>query len=84
MWAACAARCSHGFIVGGNGGAGCESRHRSRAAARRKIVTPVHLCHEKYLSFCGESGRSTVYKPKAMLAMMSTASIQWKAIAAGV
>src|SRR3982751_5376119 len=38
---------SHGGIVAGNAGAACPRRHRSRAPATRKTVTPIHLWNEK-------------------------------------
>ena len=40
-----AARACQAGIAAGRGGAGLRMRHASRAAATRKTVMPIHLCH---------------------------------------
>ena len=56
-------------------------RQATLIIAITKIVTPIHLCQEKNLSFWGESDRSTMYRPNNQFATMHTNTSQCRPIA---
>src|ERR1043166_2537541 len=70
------AACRHDGIVAGSGGPGWKARHAMRRVASQNTVTPSHLWYEYHLSFCGESGRSTIDMPNRKAPIMNSATRQ--------
>jgi hypothetical protein len=62
---ACAAAFCHAGVALSRAGARWVARHKTRATASINTVTPIHLCHEKYLSFVGvKPGMSVMIQPR--------------------
>jgi hypothetical protein len=47
------------------------------------MLTPAHLCQEKYCNFSGENSMSLMTLPKMTKPKMPRAMAQWRALATG-